>query len=610
MIGEPEGLVDKSVDADQYQANKDSIWRSIKDFGINTGYNHNYSIKVQLPLDQIPLLQFLSSSINYAAGYQWKRMALLKYSENDSLNPFYEEGAIINPANYTGNTIENSRSITYSAKLNFSKIYNKVKFFREADSKFRRQGKSAGKKDKITAKDYFAKFLMMMKNASGNYTITDGIFLPGYTENTQILGLNQNWSAPGFGFVAGKQNYDIFGNRKSDNIVFEIANKGYIVKGDGTDGTFVDQMYSETHSELLSLKASLEPLPDLKIDLKIDQKYSENRSSFFRYLDDINSFGMLSPSLSGNYSVSFIAIGTAFVSDNDKTYENATFNKFSENREVVSEQLGEEFGTQPDSIPGYYEGFGPTSQNVVISAFVATYGNKNVKYYDPLEVNPLPNWQINYKGLSKLRAIKKIFKNFSISHGYNSEYSVASYSNILQDSSVTSTDLSGDYWSLNGKQINTVLISERFSPLFGVDMETNNKLLFKVEYKKDRNLLMNLANNQLTETKGTEYTIGVGYRIPNVKFPFATQNPIKSDLALRFDFSHRYNSTIARKLVENSNQITGGQKMSSYKFSADYSISQFVSVRFYFDLATNKPLISNSFPTSNSNGGISLRLTL
>ena len=586
------------------------LWKSIQEFGINTGYNHNYSIKIQLPLDQIPLLKFVSSSINYSAGYQWRRMALLKYSENDTLNPFYEEGAIINPANYTGNTIENSRSITYSAKLNFSKIYNKVKFFREADSKFRRQGKSAGKKDKITVKDYFAKFVMMIKNASGNYTITDGIFLPGYTENTQILGMNQNWSAPGFGFVAGQQNYDIFGNRKSDNIVFDIANKGYIVKGDGSDGTFVDQMYSETHSEMLSLKGSLEPLPDLKIDLKLDQKYAENRSSFFRYLDDINDFGMLSPSLTGNYSISFIAIGTAFVKDDSKTYENNTFNEFSANREVISAQLGQEFGTQSDTIPGYYEGFGPTSQNVVISSFVATYGNKKVKYYDPLEVNPLPNWQINYKGLSKLKAIQKVFKNFSISHGYNSEYSVSSFSNILQDSSTTSTDLNGNYWSLNGKQINTVLISERFSPLFGVDMETNNKLLFKVEYKKDRNLLMNLANNQLTETKGTEYTIGAGYRIPNVKFPFATQNPIKSDLALRFDFSYRYNSTIARKLVENSNQITGGQKMTSYKFSADYSVSQFVSVRFYFDLATNKPLISNSFPTSNSNGGISLRLTL
>ena len=85
---------------------------------------------------------------------------------------------------------------------------------------------------------------------------------------------------------------------------------------------------------------------------------------------------------------------------------------------------------------------------------------------------------------------------------------------------------------------------------------------------------------------------------------------IKSDIDTRVDVSIRDNSTIVRKIVEEVNQITGGQKVLSVKFTADYRLSSKLNVRFFYDYISTTPFISTTFPTSNTNAGLSLRFTL
>ena len=79
---------------------------------------------------------------------------------------------------------------------------------------------------------------------------------------------------------------------------------------------------------------------------------------------------------------------------------------------------------------------------------------------------------------------------------------------------------------------------------------------------------------------------------------------------MRFDVSIRDNKTITRKIIENQNQATAGQRMISIKFSGDYNITKQLMIRLYFDRITNKPFISTSFPTANTNAGFALRFQL
>lgn len=84
----------------------------------------------------------------------------------------------------------------------------------------------------------------------------------------------------------------------------------------------------------------------------------------------------------------------------------------------------------------------------------------------------------------------------------------------------------------------------------------------------------------------------------------------KSDLALRSDFSYRKNQTALRYVDTGASILTSGQNIFSIKNSADYVINEKLNIRFFYDYTKNSPVVSTSFPTSNRQIGISLRLTI
>ena len=45
-----------------------------------------------------------------------------------------------------------------------------------------------------------------------------------------------------------------------------------------------------------------------------------------------------------------------------------------------------------------------------------------------------------------------------------------------------------------------------------------NSLITKLEIKRNRSLSLSLSNNQLTEIFGSEYIVGTGYRVKDLKF--------------------------------------------------------------------------------------------
>ncbi len=105
--------------------------------------------------------------------------------------------------------------------------------------------------------------------------------------------------------------------------------------------------------------------------------------------------------------------------------------------------------------------------------------------------------------------------------------------------------------------------------------------------------------------------IGAGYKIEKVRFPFKIKNEYpRNPLQLRFDFSFRDNLTVIRKVVEETNQATAGQRVISIKSSADYNLGQNLTIQLYYDQVLNTPKIQTTFPTGNTNAGIRLRLNL
>jgi cell surface protein SprA len=162
-------------------------------------------------------------------------------------------------------------------------------------------------------------------------------------------------------------------------------------------------------------------------------------------------------------------------------------------------------------------------------------------------------------------------------------------------------------------QINTITLSEQFSPLFGIDMTWKNSLTSRFEFKKSRNISLSFANNQLTEVKSEEFVFGAGYTIKDVKFPIKfgkSKKTIVSDLKMQVDVSIRDNQTVIRKIEEEVDQITSGQKMTSIAVNFDYVLSPSINIRLFYNGTFNNPKISSSFATENHSAGLKLRFTL
>jgi cell surface protein SprA len=158
----------------------------------------------------------------------------------------------------------------------------------------------------------------------------------------------------------------------------------------------------------------------------------------------------------------------------------------------------------------------------------------------------------------------------------------------------------------------TLNILEQFSPLIGMDITLVNNLSLKLEVKKDRNVSLSLANNQITEIKGSEMKIGTGYTWRKLQLPFKIggKSLEPSNLRMRLDVSVRDNKTITRKIIENQNQATAGQRAVTIQFSGDYNLTKQLMLRLYFDRRINTPFVSTSFPTANTNAGFALRFQL
>lgn len=610
-IDEPEGKVDKD-DRASYNNYRDSVWSSILDFGTNVNFNQAVSASYQIPIGKIPILDWITADLRYTGSYNWQRA------------PFSQDTL--------GNTIQNARTISLNGQLNFLTLYNKVGYFKKVNQKFRTQGRSTErpggpggltrgktaqnaaeedekkkKESDITVLDYFAKLVMSLKNVTMVYSQNEGTFLPGYNRTSNIIGMDPGFDAPGFGFVLGEQ---------IGNFNRQAALRGWLV-----ENQYINQQYLETYTEDFNLRVNLEPLPNLRIELNAVRSKSSNDGSFFRYNENLQQYLEESPFQTGSFNISLMAWNSLWISDKDNI--SPVFEEFKANRSEISNRLARETGySDPNSGPNgvYADGFGPNSQSVVIPAFVAAYSGKstndvglNIEDYTLLDAIKNPSWTINYDGLGKIPALKKIFRNVTISNGYRSTYSINSFTTNLgagvDVNGNPKRDNSEEQNFIPARQINAVTISEQLSPLIKIDMTWQNSLITNFEINKTRVLAFSTTNFQLTENRSDEIVLGLGYRFPDVGIKIGGKTR-KSDLNVRADLSIRDNEVIARRMNEGTNQITSGQHLISLKTAIDYVISDRLNIRAFYDQQINKPKVSISFPTSNINTGISLRFTL
>lgn len=672
-IDEPEGRMFK--EDDDFQIKRDSILQEIYSFGRTTNYSHQINASYTVPINKLPIFNWVNLNARYNSTFNWAAGPIINdpniqlgntisNSNTKQLNGQLNLTNLYNKVPYlkqleqkyrqTGNKKPSSavrtKEFTYEKenqvlRPGLARAYNHMlkteditvkiltKDGQEVNSTVEiisenrvsispeievRGGtiiitgiRELGENPIIFVAENSVRFLTGFKDMNLTYSSGSGSNLPGYMPETRYLGTSnyRGTMAPGINYLLGMQDPDF---------AIDAFENGWLSKD-----SLINTPFMLSGNEKYNFRATFEPFKGLRVDLTANWMKSENTSEYyiadeFKKLPPKEDRGKMS---TGNFSMSYLSWNTAFerIFTKDLDFQSESFDLMKNDyRVAMSERLANRYMKDnqgvtltQDTETGYYDGFGPNSQEVMITSFLAAYGKKETSkislktFPSPLEM--MPNWRITFDGLSRVEFVKKYLNSLSFSHAYRSSYNIGSYF-------TNPADIYGVYDTTSNSFIplydaSSVSINEQFSPLFNMNMDWKNSLTSRIEFKRSRTLALSTANSQINEINSKEIIIGGGYRFNEVRIILNGQE-YESDLNVRADVSVRDNRTVIRKLSEDSDQITAGQRIVTLKMTLDYVLSDRFNLRLFYDQRINKPFVSLSYPTSNTNIGFSVRFTL
>ena len=684
--------INKDLYPDRYSAWKDSVWTSIKHFGRPLDYRQTFTASYQVPLNKLPIFDWVNADANYTGTYNWVR------------GREKEDGTSL------GNTISNNRQITINSTLNMETLYNHFPFLKKTNDRFKKaipktQPKKKDKKDDkkpaasgsptgkdkkagkeaaalpknknafekevtllpdstitiahnkkskrlvVTAKtkegraypikykvvdqnkisikgndsvaikvtvlakapldderwyktaQSAARFLMMVRSIGISYRNQYSMSLSGFMpEVGDAFGQRTGGvMAPGLGFAFGLT---------GDEFLDKAAENGWLLMADS-----ISTPATTNKSTDLQLRATLEPLRDLKIDLNASRTESRSRSIQYMYSG-------MPTTQSGTFNMTTISISSSLekMGDANDGYPSAAFDRFCDALPRFQEAASAHYGTPVDQY----------SAAVMIPAFLDSYTGSGGGSLDliPALTRLLPNWTIRYSGLSKLKWFNERFKSVNINHSYKSVFALGSYTSSSETASVL------------GWNVPTVSINESFSPLIGVDVTFLNNLTMKAEYRRTRVLNLSMTSVQINESRSNDIVIGFGYKISDFRlFGAGASRKIKKaqggksrktddasntkqttnskkggvnhDLNMRLDISLRDQAAITRDIATRTSSASSGNSAFKMSFMADYTLSRLLTLSAYYERQTNTPLLSSSsYPTTTHDFGLSMKFSL
>lgn len=676
------------IGKEYYEQWRDTVWANIKKLGTPYAYQQVFNASWTLPINKIPFLEWTNIRASYTSNYNWNLGAQVEDVEvgnevtslrnwqldgSFNMETLYNKSKYLQDVNrrYSSRTSSNQRAFqprTFNQTVNIKrgeplsldhrlgstslnvtavdKSGNPVRISTKTTNNNAIAISSSADLDSVVVTvatkdpnvrtmgekvtDFTVRTLMFVRNFSANYRESSSLLLPGFLSTPGFMGQDGSSGlySPGYAFA--------FGLHDDDMIDQAIANNWLVM-----DTLVLNPAVSAKTSDL-TLKAALEPIAGLKIDLEAKRYTASNMS--VRYMID----GRPS-TYSGSYNMTIMAISTAFkpVGDVNSNYNSELFNRFLDNRAIMSNRLNTQLINKVNESGGNYPNQGFFTENglggqefdpekssyadnaadVLIPSFIAAYTGKDVT---KMETSPflsllsmLPNWRVNYDGLTRIPFLKRHFKSVRISHAYICRYSVGSYTSFptfvpiggADDNALGFIrDAQDNPIPSSAYDISSVSIAEQFSPLVGVNFVLNNSMTAKTEYRKQRTMSLNINSLQLIESFSDEYVVGMGYVIKDfdviLRLKSNTQSRIKNDLTLNADISYKDVKSLLRKIDENVTQASSGNKLITIKFLADYVFSSKVNLQLYYDRQMNTPLISTSYPIASSNFGMTVKLSL
>ena len=592
IIDEPAGDINT-------QAKRDSIWSSIKKLGRMKNFVQDIRATYRLPLDKIPLVDWIAADAIYGVGYQFQANS---FGITDTLGvPF-------------GNIIRNNRERGITGRVDLIRLYNKIRYLRFANtpSPVRKNfARNPGDIEDIERSESgilknFTRTLLTVRGINFSYTVQESTILPGFLPTPTFFGMDgNNTNAPGLGFVLGSQDHAI---------AYKAGAKGWL-----SPSTVLNTAFQQNITKKFTANTTLEPFKDFRMQINWRLDRTDAYQEYYRPGSQGGPFETFSAVRNGQFSMSFWSFRTAFSGlRGDNT--SPIFDRFESYREFFIKKLT---AANPEKIGNYTA----TSQDVLIPAFFAAYSGIKEDKLDKAPLSPffsfpLPNWQITYNGVSGLPFIQKKFSAFTINHSYSSTYSVGNFiSNLDYGAAYVNLTVQGYQMASAVNQLgqfvpvfamSTITMSEKFAPMIGVQFQTKNRVTGRLEYNQSRDIALNLSNSQVSELTNKDLTASMGFTKQNFRVPFrigGAYKKLKNDLTFSLALTLRDTRAIQRKL-DLGQIITAGNVNFQLRPQVSYIVSRRLNLNFYFDRTFNDPLVSNSFRRATTSGGVQVKFNL
>ena len=634
------------------------------------------ALTYRLPLDKFPLTDWLTANARYAANYNWQAASTALRAPLNPRDPN-------DTASYKltlGNTVQNNREISSTGRIDLVKLYNKVRFLNiinnapppappERDEKGRiirksakppveqAPGTAAGaapadstkKGPELRALKAVLRSLMTARALDFTYTLSQGTLLPGYLPKTRFLGLDTDSRftdpgsvvAPGVPFILGQQYGGFDGLRQ----LLPAGRAPRLVRRQQPVSEHAAQLPEDRKPDPAHHPAALPRL-----------QHPARRPAPAR----AEPAGVLPPGGEGRHPASLprrpagahSARGHGLVQHLVHLGADPVRRPFGQRQHLQGVQplrrkppvgVRPADGGQPQhpgrphraalrlQLPGRADSGLPRRLPRQVVGRVRGQAQQSGEV---LKI-PLPNWNIQYNGLSQLPFFREYFRAFTLTHAYSSTYNVASY-NTSTEYNAPPSGLEGISLVNRANQllpfyiVNQVTIAERLAPLIGLNFQTTGQVTGRLEYRLDRNVGLNTTNAQVTELFTKEIVVGFGYVTNRLKLPFKVggeQRVLRNQLTARLDMSIRDNAIIQRSIQnvvdpgdpsglgptyigDPLGKVTNGTLQLLLRPTVDYTLNQRLNLQLYFTRTVTTPRVANSYRNSATEGGVQLRYSL
>ena len=432
--------VNKKFFPTEYENWKDTVLQSLKNLGTPLTYQQVFSASYAIPINKIPIFDWITANASYNATYSWNLGAMTQYG-------------------YTlGNVITNTANWQVDGQLKFETLYNKSKYLKEVNQKY--SGRSGSKnrftpktiektavipesgsvdvkhglnsttldvttknakgkktkvkfvaKDKntitvsgnandslfltittidpnlnkkITGKDvgaFTSRFFMMLRSASITYRESSGMTLPNFKGNAVFFGQSKidGVIAPGLDFAFGMPGRSKKDNKINTDYIDNAIGKGWFASNfiDVDSSNFVNTA-ALNYMYDLDIKANLEPIQGFKINLSARQMATQNWT-----IQKIpqNKGDYIPNQFAGTFQMTHIAIGTSFWAKSVKIGNQRAYNDFSNYCQEMVNIIKDEYNGKinPDKNPFSKDSLiSKNSADAMIPAFLAAYSGRTL----------------------------------------------------------------------------------------------------------------------------------------------------------------------------------------------------------------------------------------